>query len=79
MGSVTFSILLSFKIALVATFFVLIAGTFTGYILAFKKFRGKNLLDVTLTLPMVLPPTVTGYYLVVLSGETVSSERISII
>jgi molybdate transport system permease protein len=69
MGSLSFSVLLSFKVALVATLFVVIVGTFFGYILAVKSFPGKTLLDVILTLPLVLPPTVTGYYLIVLFGR----------
>jgi len=34
-----------------------------------KNFRGKELLDVLFTLPLVLPPTVTGYYLIILFGR----------
>jgi len=34
-----------------------------------KNFRGKELLDVFFTLPLVLPPTVTGYYLIILFGR----------
>jgi molybdate transport system permease protein len=34
-----------------------------------RQFRGKDLLDILLTLPLVLPPTVTGYYLIVLFGR----------
>ena len=52
-----------------ATFFVVIVGVCVGYVLALKRFKGKELLDVVLTLPLVLPPTVTGYYLIVLLGR----------
>jgi molybdate transport system permease protein len=34
-----------------------------------KHFRGKEVLDVLFTLPLVLPPTVTGYYLIILFGR----------
>lgn len=34
-----------------------------------KNFRGKELLDILFTLPLVLPPTVTGYYLIILFGR----------
>ncbi len=44
-------------------------GTALGFILAKRGFRGKELFDSILTLPMVLPPTVTGYYLIVLFGR----------
>jgi molybdate transport system permease protein len=40
-----------------------------AYLLAVKNFRGKELLDVLFTLPLVLPPTVTGYYLIILFGR----------
>ena len=34
-----------------------------------RDFRGKELIDVLFTLPLVLPPTVTGYYLIILFGR----------
>jgi molybdate transport system permease protein len=40
-----------------------------AYVLSHKDFRGKSLLDSVLTLPLVLPPTVLGYYLLVLLGR----------
>lgn len=40
-----------------------------GFLLARKKFIGKEFLDTILTLPMVMPPTVLGYYLLVLLGR----------
>lgn len=64
-----FSLKLSLQVAAVATFFVILAGTTIAYFLAMKKFRGRELLDTFCTLPLVLPPTVTGYYLVVLLGR----------
>ncbi len=63
------SIWLSFKVGTLATLLVVLLGTGLGYLLAFGRFRGKQLLDVLLTLPLVLPPTVTGYYLIVLFGR----------
>jgi molybdate transport system permease protein len=44
-------------------------GIAFGYLLAKHDFGGKELLDALLTLPMVLPPTVTGYYLILLVGR----------
>ena len=52
-----------------ATFFVVLVGTGMAYLLARKSFRGKEVLDILLTLPLVLPPTVIGYYLIVLMGR----------
>ena len=52
-----------------ATLLVLVTGIGLAYILARKKFWGKEFLDILLTLPLVLPPTVTGYYLVILFGR----------
>jgi molybdate transport system permease protein len=40
-----------------------------GYLLARKRLPGRELLDAVLTLPMVMPPTVLGYYLLVLIGR----------
>jgi len=65
-----FSLRLSLQVASIATFFVLLMGTWIAYILARKNFKGKELLDILFTLPLVLPPTVTGYYLVVLAGRS---------
>lgn len=69
MNDLFFSLRLSFQVAGVSTFFVVIVGVVVGYVLAMKRFYGKDVLDVVLTLPLVLPPTVTGYYLVVLLGR----------
>ena len=52
-----------------ATFFVVLVGTGMAYLLARKNFKGKEILDILLTLPLVLPPTVIGYYLIILMGR----------
>jgi len=67
--SILFSLRLSLQVASVATFFVVLAGIGVAYILARKDFVGKELLDIFFTLPLVLPPTVTGYYLIILLGR----------
>lgn len=64
-----FPLWLSLRVAGLATGFVLSAGTFCAYLLSHKNFRGKNLLESVITLPLVLPPTVLGYYLLVLLGR----------
>ena len=63
------ALLLSLKVAGCATFINLILGTLLGYALAKTRVLGRDLLDTILTLPMVLPPTVMGYYLLVLFGS----------
>ncbi len=67
--SLLFSMKLSVQVATVATMFVVIVGLSAAYLLSRKNFPGKELLDIILTLPLVLPPTVTGYYLIVLFGR----------
>src|SRR5690606_25700604 len=44
-------------------------GVGMGYLLARTRFPGRDLLDTLLTLPLVMPPTVLGYYLLVLLGR----------
>ena len=60
---------LSIVVAGAATAIVAVLGTALAYVLARKPFRGRGLLDLVITLPLVLPPTVTGYYLIVLLGR----------
>src|SRR3954451_9727510 len=52
-----------------ATVIVGVLGLAIALLLAKFDFRGKEILDAVLTLPLVLPPTVTGYYLIVLLGR----------
>lgn len=64
-----FPLALSLRVALIATFFVVIVGVALGWLLARRRFFGRELLDAAVTLPLVLPPTVLGYYLLVLLGR----------
>ena len=68
-GSVLFSVRLSLQVAFVSTVFIMLLGIPLAYVLARRDFRGRELLDMLCTLPLVLPPTVTGYYLIVLFGR----------
>jgi molybdate transport system permease protein len=52
-----------------ATAINLVLGVGVGYALARWRFAGRDLLDALLTLPMVMPPTVLGYYLLVVIGS----------
>ena len=64
-----FPIMLSLKVSIVSSIMVVASGILIAYILARKQFKWKEMFDVLLTLPMVLPPTVTGYYLIVIFGR----------
>lgn len=66
---VLFPLRLSIQVAACATAVTLIVGIPVAYWLARARFRGKEFLDSVLTLPMVLPPTVTGYFLLLLIGN----------
>jgi molybdate transport system permease protein len=61
-----FPLWLSLRVAFVSTAVAFVAGLWLAYILANREFRGKEVLDAAVTLPLVLPPTVLGYYLLVL-------------
>lgn len=63
-----FPIRLSFAVAGAATLIALVAGSALAWVMARKRFPGRNVLDALITLPLVLPPTVLGYYLLVLLG-----------
>lgn len=63
------TLLLSLKVAGVATVLNMVLGIAVAFALARWRFWGRNLLDTLLTLPMVLPPTVLGYYLLVTFGR----------
>ena len=60
---------LSIRVAVLATFLNALLGIPLAYLLARRPFRGRALVDLLVTLPLVLPPTVTGYYLIVLLGR----------
>jgi molybdate transport system permease protein len=65
-----FPLWLSLRVAAVATLISLALGVWIAYLLANRRFRGKELLDALVTLPLVLPPTVLGYYLLVVLGRS---------
>lgn len=59
---------LSVKVALWCTVVSLVPGIFVGWVLVRKSFPGKSLLDSLIHLPLVLPPVVPGYLLLILLG-----------
>lgn len=68
MESAWIALALTLKVAGWATFLNLFLGVGCGYAMARWRFPGRELLDAALTLPMVMPPTVLGYYLLVVIG-----------
>jgi len=62
-------LLLTLKVALWATALNLVLGVAAGFAMARLRFPGREVLDAALTLPMVMPPTVLGYYLLVVIGS----------
>lgn len=62
------ALLLSLEVSFWCVLVVLVPGIFIGWVLAKKEFRGKSLLDGFVHLPLVLPPVVTGYLLLLAFG-----------
>jgi molybdate transport system permease protein len=60
---------LSIRVAILATLINAVVGIPLAWVLARRRFRGRGAVDLLVTLPLVLPPTVTGYYLIVLLGR----------
>jgi molybdate transport system permease protein len=60
---------LSLELALWTMVVLLPVGIWLGRLFAWRRFRGKALLEAALALPLVLPPTVLGYYLLVAMGS----------
>jgi molybdate transport system permease protein len=67
--SVLFPLRLSLQVAAIATIFIVVVGVPIAYVLARKRFPGRDLISLILTLPMVLPPVVTGYLLLLVVGN----------
>src|SRR6266849_8753905 len=64
-----FPLWLSLQVATLSTIFAIAIGLWLAWVLANREFRWKEILDAAVTLPLVLPPTVLGYYLLVLLGR----------
>lgn len=56
-------LLLTFKLAAVTTAILLVLGVPLAYLLAFGRFHGKPLVETLVSMPLVLPPSVLGFYL----------------
>ncbi len=61
-------ILLSIKIASLASILVMVIGTLVGNYMAKRVFKGKMLIETILILPLVLPPSVIGFILIIIFG-----------
>ena len=68
-ASVWITLALTLKVAGWATAINAVLGVAVGWLLARKRFVGRDFIDALLTLPLVLPPTVLGYYLLVVIGK----------
>lgn len=62
------AILLSLQLATVTVAILLVLGVPLAYWLSYTSWRGKALLEAVVALPLVLPPTVLGYYILVAIG-----------
>jgi len=65
-----FPLWLSLEVASGATLLSLLFGVWLAWLLANRNFAGKDILDALATLPLALPPTVLGYYLLVIIGRS---------
>lgn len=59
------TLLLTGKLAALTTIILLFIGLPLGYWLAYKRFRFKALIEALISMPLVLPPTVLGFYMLV--------------
>ena len=69
LGQAVVPLALTLKVAGFATLLALLTGGLFGFLLARHSFWGRDVLDAICTLPMVMPPTVLGYYLIVIIGR----------
>ncbi|MFY4776451.1 molybdate ABC transporter permease subunit [Metabacillus sp. RGM 3146] len=69
-------VILSLQIAVAAGLVVFAAGLIFGRWMAGKKFKGKILLETFFLLPLVLPPTVVGFLLIVLLGRNSAAGKV---
>ena len=65
-----FPLYLSVKVSVIATAISFFIGLVVAWVLAKKEFIGKNFIDALVMQPLIIPPTVLGYYLLVLLGRT---------
>ena len=64
-----FPVWLSLRVSVTATALTLVAGVPLAWLLARRRFPGRQVLEAAVVLPLVLPPTVLGYYLLLAVGR----------
>ena len=62
------SLYVTLKLAIVTTILLMVISAPVAYVLAYYRFAGKSFLEALIYLPMALPPTVIGFYLIFLMG-----------
>jgi molybdate transport system permease protein len=62
-------LMLTLQVAGLATLWAVVLGVLAARAMSRRTFPGRDFLDAVFTLPLVLPPTVLGYYLIVLLGR----------
>ena len=70
-------ILLSIKVATVATLINIPIAIYIGWLIGRKNIKGKVILETVISLPLALPPVVTGYFLLILVGRESAFGQIS--
>jgi molybdate transport system permease protein len=69
LSTIAFPLQLSLLVAVASTVMVALVGVPIAYQLATREFPGRRIVDVVVLLPLVLPPLVSGYYLLLLIGR----------
>jgi len=70
------SLFISLQLALVTTVILLLIALPLAYVLAFKTFKGRTALEVVVALPLVLPPTVLGYFVLLMIAPGTGLGRV---
>ena len=65
-----FPLYITVKVSLIATAFTITVGLVLAWVMAKRAFWGKGILDALIMQPLVIPPTVLGYYLLVAFGRS---------
>ncbi len=74
-----FPLWLSLRVAAIATIVSVALGLWIAYVLANRRFRGKDVLDTLIALPLMLPAPVLGYYLLVVLSRSGSSFGVPLV
>ena len=70
------AIFLSIKVSIWSVVFSLLPAVYIAYVLSRKNFWGRQALNVLVHIPLILPPVVTGYFLLIFQIEYVSRSII---